>query len=119
MPTCIIYNFSYLVLVVTQCFECRWNGLIYNFEVTTAPQYAMRGHQIGYRDKTNSYCGWDLKQWEKYIRDLVVFGANAVELIPPRSDRIWRNRRLPGYSKTGGFKWRSTGRITMHSPGAA
>src|SRR5262249_4342460 len=24
--------------------------------------------------------------WEQYIRDLAVFGANAVELIPPRSD---------------------------------
>ena len=24
--------------------------------------------------------------WEQYIRDLVVFGANAVELIPPKSD---------------------------------
>ncbi len=24
--------------------------------------------------------------WESYIRDLAVFGANAIELIPPRSD---------------------------------
>ena len=24
--------------------------------------------------------------WEQYIRDLAVFGCNAVELIPPRSD---------------------------------
>jgi len=56
------------------------------FSVTTAPRYRLRGHQLGYRDKTNSYCGWDLDQWEQYIRDLVVFGANAIELIPPRSD---------------------------------
>jgi hypothetical protein len=55
-------------------------------DVTTAPHCALRGHQLGYRDKTNSYCGWDLDQWERYIRDLVVFGANAIELIPPRSD---------------------------------
>lgn len=54
--------------------------------LTAAPHYALRGHQLGYRDKTNSYCGWDLPQWEQYIRDLVVFGANAIELIPPRSD---------------------------------
>ena len=54
--------------------------------VTTAPHYRLRGHQLGYRDKTNSYCGWDLPQWEQYYRDLVVFGANAIELIPPRSD---------------------------------
>jgi hypothetical protein len=54
--------------------------------ISTAPHYPLRGHQLGYRDKTNSYCGWDLQQWEQYIRDLVVFGANAFELIPPRSD---------------------------------
>ena len=29
---------------------------------------------------------WDLPQWERYIRELAIFGANSVELIPPRSD---------------------------------
>ena len=24
--------------------------------------------------------------WEQYLRDLIVFGCNAIELIPPRSD---------------------------------
>jgi len=57
-----------------------------DLNVTTAPRYRLRGHQLGYRDKTNAYCGWDLAQWEQYIRDLVVFGANCIELIPPRSD---------------------------------
>ena len=55
-------------------------------DVTTAPKYPLRGHQLGYRDKTNSYDGWDLPQWEQYICDLAVFGANAIEMIPPRSD---------------------------------
>jgi hypothetical protein len=54
--------------------------------VTTAPKYALRGHQLGYRPKTNSYDGWNAAMWESYIRDLAVFGANAIELIPPRSD---------------------------------
>ncbi|MBT4139361.1 MAG: hypothetical protein HOE48_15680, partial [Candidatus Latescibacteria bacterium] len=57
-----------------------------DIDVTTAPVYALRGHQVGYRDKTNSYCAWDVDQWDQYFRDLVVFGANAIELIPPRSD---------------------------------
>ena len=57
-----------------------------NFAITTAPQYPLRGHQLGYRPKTNSYDGWSLPVWEQYIRDLAVFGTNAVELIPPRSD---------------------------------
>lgn len=55
-------------------------------DVTTAPKYSLRGHQLGYRPKPNSYDGWTLQMWEQYIRDLVVFGANAIELIPPRSD---------------------------------
>lgn len=57
-----------------------------SFQVATAPKYPLRGHQLGYRPKTNSYDGWDLALWEQYIRDLAVFGSNAVELIPPRSD---------------------------------
>jgi hypothetical protein len=54
--------------------------------ITTAPKYALRGHQLGYRPKTHAYDAWDVKTWEQYYRDLIVFGANAVELIPPRSD---------------------------------
>ncbi|HEV2688742.1 MAG TPA: hypothetical protein VGV35_09315, partial [Bryobacteraceae bacterium] len=57
-----------------------------NLNITTAPKYALRGHQLGYRPKTNSYDGWSVPVWEQYIRDLAVFGTNAVELIPPRSD---------------------------------
>jgi hypothetical protein len=54
--------------------------------ITSAPKYALRGHQLGYRPKTNSYDGWSVALWEQYIRDLAVFGTNAAELIPPRSD---------------------------------
>jgi hypothetical protein len=57
-----------------------------DFQVTSAPQTPLRGHQLGYRPKTNSYDGWTVALWEQYLRDLAVFGTNAVELIPPRSD---------------------------------
>lgn len=57
-----------------------------DLRVTTAPKYSLRGHQLGYRPKTNSYDAWSLPIWEQYIRDLAVFGTNTVELIPPRSD---------------------------------
>ena len=57
-----------------------------HLKIESAPKYALRGHQLGYRPKTNSYDGWSVPMWEQYIRDLVVFGANAIELIPPRSD---------------------------------
>ena len=54
--------------------------------VASAPKYPLRGHQLGYRPKCNSYDAWDLPVWEQYFRDLAVFGCNAIELIPPRSD---------------------------------
>ncbi len=52
----------------------------------TAPQYRLRGHQLGYRPKTNAYDAWSVPMWDQYFRDLAVFGTNAIELIPPRSD---------------------------------
>ena len=57
-----------------------------DLNIDTAPKYSLRGHQLGYRPKTNSYDAWTLPMWEQYIRDLAVFGTNAIELIPPRSD---------------------------------
>jgi hypothetical protein len=55
-------------------------------EVDTSPKYFLRGHQLGYRPKTNAYDAWSVPMWEQYYRDLAVFGTNSVELIPSRSD---------------------------------
>ncbi len=63
--------------------------------ITTAPHYPLRGHQLGYRPKTNSYDAWDLPVWEQYYRDLAVFGCNAIELIPPRSDDAATSPHFP------------------------
>ncbi|MHC4155921.1 MAG: hypothetical protein ACYST6_13485, partial [Planctomycetota bacterium] len=57
-----------------------------NLRVATAPKYPLRGHQVGYRPKTNAYDAWDIKIWEQYFRDMIAFGANAVEFVPPESD---------------------------------
>ena len=57
-----------------------------DLQISTAPRYPLRGHQLGYRPKVNAYDGWTPAQFEQYIRDLAVFGTNAIELIPPRSD---------------------------------
>lgn len=54
--------------------------------IATAPRYRLRGHQLGYRPKTNSYDAWTVARWDRYIGDLAAFGCNAIELIPPRSD---------------------------------
>ncbi|MBI4906731.1 MAG: hypothetical protein HY820_24090 [Acidobacteria bacterium] len=54
--------------------------------VRTAPKTQVRGHQLGYRPKTNSYDAWSVPMWDQYIRELAIFGNNTIELIPPRSD---------------------------------
>jgi hypothetical protein len=60
--------------------------LPHELHITTSPVKALRGHQIGYRPKVNTYDAWTPAMFEQYVRDLAVFGANAIELIPPRSD---------------------------------
>ena len=57
-----------------------------DIKLATAPKYPLRGHQFGYRPKTNSYDGWTIEMWQQYYRDMIVFGMNVIELIPPTSD---------------------------------
>jgi len=64
-------------------------------DIATAPKYPLRGHQLGYRPKCNSYDAWDLPVWEQYFRDLAVFGCNSIELIPPRSDDAATSPHFP------------------------
>jgi hypothetical protein len=56
------------------------------WRLSATPGARLRGHQLGYRPKTNSYDGWTVALWDRYIRELAIFGNNAIELIPPRSD---------------------------------
>ena len=46
-----------------------------------SPQYSIRGHQIGYRHTANTYDAWDIETYEQYLRDMILFGTNSVELI--------------------------------------
>lgn len=43
--------------------------------LSSSPDFPMRGHQLGYRPKTNAYDGWDVVQYERYIVDLALFGT--------------------------------------------
>ena len=54
--------------------------------IITSPRYPIRGHQLGYRPKTNAYDAWSPAQFDQYIRELALFGANSIEIIPPRTD---------------------------------
>ena len=57
-----------------------------NFKIASTPKYPIRGHQLGYRPKTNAYDAWTVDQFDSYIRDLAIFGANSIEIMPPRTD---------------------------------
>jgi hypothetical protein len=54
--------------------------------ISSTPAYPVRGHQLGYRPKTNAYDAWSVTQFDRYIRDLLIFGANSIEIMPPRTD---------------------------------
>jgi hypothetical protein len=56
-------------------------------DVATAPAYAIRGHQLGYRAQANSYDAWNPAQFEQYIRELTFFGVNSIEGIPFQDER--------------------------------
>ena len=55
-------------------------------DITSAPAYPIRGHQIGYRHTANSYDAWSVAQYDQYIRELAIFGCNAIENIPFQDD---------------------------------
>lgn len=48
----------------------------------SAPAYPLRGHQLGYRARANSWDAWNVAGFEQYIRELALFGCNAIENIP-------------------------------------
>jgi hypothetical protein len=57
-----------------------------NLNISSTPAYPVRGHQLGYRPKTNAYDAWSVDQFDHYIRDLALFGANCIEIMPPNTD---------------------------------
>lgn len=65
------------------------------YETTSAPRWSLRGHQLGYRPLPNSYTGWDVPQWDQYIRELALWGANAIELLPPRTGGATESDHFP------------------------
>jgi hypothetical protein len=54
--------------------------------IDTAPVQAVRGVQIGYRFKNNSYDAWTLTMFERRVRDIAIFGGNTIQVIAPLSD---------------------------------
>lgn len=62
--------------------------------LSSTPKYTMRGHQLGYRDKQNTLPCWTEKEFDRYIRDLALFGTNSIEWLPPRTDDHLFSRKM-------------------------
>jgi hypothetical protein len=64
-------------------------------DIVTSPAYPIRGHQLGYRARANSYDAWNAATYEQYIRDLVLFGTNCIENIPFEDDQPSPHMTVP------------------------
>ena len=51
-------------------------------DISTSPEYPIRGHQFGYRNTANSWDAWTVEQFDQHFREQVLFGANSFENIP-------------------------------------
>ncbi len=76
--------------------EIRKNKVLIpsSISLSSSPAYEIRGHQLGYRPKTNSYDAWTVAHFDQYIRDLAIFGANSIEIMPPRTDDDFTSRHM-------------------------
>lgn len=64
-------------------------------EIATSPEYPYRGHQLGYRNAANSWDAWTVNQFEKYIRELALFGTNSIENIPFQDGEPGPHMKVP------------------------
>jgi hypothetical protein len=65
-------------------------------DISSAPAYPIRGHQLGYRSTANSWDAWTAEQFDQYIRELAIFGVNSIENIPfqdPRGNPLMKAER--------------------------
>lgn len=81
---------------------------------SSAPAYPIRGHQLGYRSTANSWDAWTVAQFDQYIRELALFGANSIENIPfqdPRGNPLMKvgrremNRAMSAICKKYGLEY--------------
>ncbi|MGK2912110.1 MAG: hypothetical protein ACSLE1_20250 [Sphingobium sp.] len=54
--------------------------------VTQQPAQPVRGTQIGYRAKNNSYDAWTPAMLTRRIEDFALWGANRIQIVAPQSD---------------------------------
>lgn len=64
--------------------------LLYDISGSYSPDKKIRGHQVGYRQTSNTYEAWGIEEYKRCYLDMMFFGANTCEHIPyenGKSDR--------------------------------
>ncbi|MEO5978376.1 MAG: hypothetical protein ABIS36_18590 [Chryseolinea sp.] len=82
----VLFGVGYLLR--TMLYNVSSVGFAQTPAIATSPDKYMRGHQLGYRHTANSWDAWTKQEFEQYIRDLVVFGTNAIESIPIFDEKV-------------------------------
>jgi len=77
--------------------EVREGGIFVESEIdiSTSPEYPIRGHQFGYRNTANSWDAWTVEQFDQHFREQVLFGANCFENIPFQEGAPSVHMKLP------------------------
>ena len=75
---------------------CRGGETVLAADITGVhrPAKAVRGHQLGYRPISNTYDNWAPEDFARYSLELMFFGMNTVEHIPPRGKKTERNELM-------------------------
>lgn len=64
-------------------------------DIISSPEYAIRGHQFGYRQTANSWDAWTIGQFDQHFREQMLFGANSIEGIPFQDHRPDPHMKYP------------------------
>lgn len=57
-----------------------------NLDLSSAPDYAPRGHQIGYRPKVNTHAAWTPSMFEQYVGDVAVLEPMPLSSVSVKGD---------------------------------
>lgn len=73
----LIYGFAEFIKAAV--YEGSKIYLVKNISLSRVPSMKIRGHQLSYTDMNNTVDMWGKAEYERYIRDLMLFGTNMVE----------------------------------------
>jgi hypothetical protein len=57
-----------------------------DYHFCESPAKKIRGHQLAYRPICNTFDNWNIDQFEQLIIELILFGANAIEILPGNTE---------------------------------